>query len=243
MALSKEEMALMEQFLNGGTGGGATTAQKSSKEKKRMPGSSDALLDDMFSVPSMGMPATGKRQGGSSFGGISRPMPRSQASGAGRVMGALAFLFGGVAWLEGARFTRDGWIQFVNGLCYRLYIPWQVPELPWWAMMGLMFGIALAYSHVELNKLPISIPPGFRNLMRFRLWTVEWDWRVWAVVLVIIFSDVATTFVGAKNHDPNDIQILVQFARNNAQLAAYAFAITFLPDRLCRWGWHEMTGR
>lgn len=166
--------------------------------------------------------------------------PRTPTS---RLVGVFAILIGVPLWFEAARFTRDGWILGINWFAERLSIPLRVPPIDWRVALVLALALGVSYSRIE-SQPPIRPPKDWRkNMFRFRLWTVNRTWQVWAVWLFLIVTDIATTYVGARARggDPNELQILRDMAATGAALVTYAILLTFAPDGLIRYGWHTLT--
>lgn len=162
--------------------------------------------------------------------------PRSRS----RIVGFFALLIGVPFWLEAARFTRDGWIVFVDWLCARFGVPWQVPPLDWRVGIVLLILFGIGYSYVEIVKLPVRLPADWRkDFLSFDKWRIEQRWEAWVVWLVLIVSDVATTYVGARRPDPSGLAIMRDIAASSGALALYAILLTFIPDRLARFGWRS----
>ena len=172
-----------------------------------------------------------------------RPIGRSTRSGNSRIVGLFALIIGVPFWLEAARFTRDGWINFVNWLCVRFGIPYEVPALDWRVAMALLVLIGTAYSYVEIGKQPIRWPKDWRNdFADFSKWRFERRWEAWLVWAVLIVSDVWTTYSGAKHPDPSGLAIMRDVAAASGTLAIYAILMTFIPDRLVRFGRRALFG-
>jgi hypothetical protein len=161
-----------------------------------------------------------------------------------RVLGLFAILFGAPLWLEAARFTRDGWILFVNWTCARFGVPWQVPALHWLVSLAALLIIGLCYSHVELVKQPIVPPRNWRkDFLDWSKWRFERRWEAWVVWVLLVVSDIGTTYAGAREPDPSGLAVLRDIARAGTALAVYAILMTFLPDRLIRFGWRALRGK
>jgi hypothetical protein len=170
----------------------------------------------------------------------SLPVPRTNPS---RLVGLFAMLFGIPLWLEAARFTRDGWILFINWLCQRFSIPWHIGALDWRVAIGLIVLLGFAYSYVEMVKQPVRMPRNWRqDGLNFKAWKFERRWEAWVVWVVLIASDIGTTYAGAKNPDPSGLALMRDIIASGGLLAAYAIILTFIPDRLVRFGWRALTG-
>jgi hypothetical protein len=168
------------------------------------------------------------------------PVVRRNSS---RLVGMFAMLFGIPLWLEAARFTRDGWILFINWLCQRFSVPWQVPMLDWRVAMALIVILGFSYSYVEMVKQPVRMPRNWRqDALNFKAWKFERRWEAWIVWLVLIASDIGTTYAGAKNPDPSGLALMRDIIASGGLLAAYAIMLTFIPDRLVRFGWRAIKG-
>lgn len=164
-------------------------------------------------------------------------------TGSSRVVGLFALLFGIPLWLEAARFTRDGWILFIDWVCARFAIPWHVPPLHWGVALSLIAILGFGYSYVEMAKQPVRLPRNWRkDWLDFKAWKFERRWEAWIVWIVLIASDIGTTYAGAKNPDPSGLAIMRDIVAAGGLLAAYAIILTFIPDRLVRYGWRAMTG-
>jgi hypothetical protein len=164
-------------------------------------------------------------------------------AGSSRIVGFFALLIGIPFYAEAARFTRDGWLAFVDWLCARIGIPWRVPSLDWRVALGLLILIAAAYSYVEMVKQPIRLPRNLKqDLFHFKLWKFERKWEVWVVWLVLIVSDVGTTYIGARQPDPSGLAIMRDIASASISLGVYAILLTFIPDRLIRFGLRALKG-
>lgn len=171
----------------------------------------------------------------------SDPIPRTTSSS--RIVGLFALLFGIPLWLEAARFTRDGWILFLNWVCLRFSIPWQVPTPDWRVAIALIVILGFGYSYVEMVKQPVRLPRNWRkDAFNFRSWRFERRWEAWVVWVVLIASDIGTTYAGAKNPDPSGLAIMRDIVASGGMLAAYAIILTFVPDRLIRFGWRAFKG-
>lgn len=180
----------------------------------------------------------------------------TRVSGSSRIVGVFALLFGIPLWLEAARFTRDGWILFINWICTRFQIggaePWQIGALDWRVGLALIVLLGFGYSYVEMWKQPIKLPQKCETARGFKAWRMaasdlkawrfERRWEAWIVWAVLIASDVATTYAGAQKPDPSGLAIMRDIAAAGGALTLYAIILTFIPDRLARYGIKALFG-
>lgn len=150
------------------------------------------------------------------------------------------------AWLEGARTTREGWIQAINWGLARLHIQASIPaseKWHWGVALGILIALGYGYSRVEINHAPIRPPRNWRKeFFRWSAWHVEPAWQLWLVWFVLIVSDVGTMYLGARQPQPGDAAIFHQIAASGQIAASYAILMTFIPDQLFRYGWRMLRG-
>lgn len=178
-------------------------------------------------------------------GGKTAPAQKAKATASTPwLIGVFALIFGGIPWLEGARTTRDGWVIALNWVLDRLALPFALPAATawtWWLSIGAMVALGLGYSIVELRFGPVRLPSN-ANLFKPAAWHINRSWQVWMVWLIIIITDVGTMYLGARQARLDDPAILQQIAASGRAAAIYAMIITFVPDRLVRWGWQRLRG-
>lgn len=200
---------------------------------------------EMVDIGSLGKPA--QRQQAEPQSKVASAPKSAQPQGGARpglLIGVFAFLFGAIPWLEGARTTRDGWVIALNWILDRLHIPAQIPAStlwPWWGAVCALFVLGIGYSVVELRFAPMRIPAS-SQILNANAWRINHSWQAWIVWLVIIITDVGTMYLGARQARPDDPAILRQIAESGQAAAIYAIIITFVPDRLARWGWKTARG-
>lgn len=171
-----------------------------------------------------------------------QPVTTTHRRAASRVVALFAFAIGLPFWLDGARYTRDGWIAFLNWLALRLGIPGQVPPLSWQVAIGAMIAMGLAYSYIEMGRQPFTLPPR-AQFFRLAAWHIECSWQVWLVWIVLIVSDIGTTYAGIRQARPDELVVLQSIGATTVSAALYGFTITFVPDRLLRYGWRGIWGK
>lgn len=180
-------------------------------------------------------------------GGKTAPAQKAKATASTPwLIGVFALIFGGIPWLEGARTTRDGWVIALNWVLDRLALPFALPAATawtWWLSIGAMVALGLGYSLVELRAAPLRLPKDLReDFLNPSAWYISRSWQVWLTWIVIIFTDVVTMYLGARAAGPDDPVLLQQIAAARTTSWIYAIIITFIPDRLIRFGWRSMRG-
>lgn len=162
-----------------------------------------------------------------------------------RALGLFALALAVPLWLEGARTTRDGWVVAANWLLARFSIPLAVQPASMWAWyvaLGALIGLGLLYSRIELQA-PIRWPANIRrDFFVWSKWRIERTWQVWAVWLVLVVTDVGTMYLGARSPEPGAAPVFVQVAAATQLAAVYAIIVTFVPERLALFGWHNVKG-
>lgn len=175
-----------------------------------------------------------------------KPAGKKTARDGAPIIGLFAFLFGVPAWLEGARTTRDGWVFGLNWVLDRAALPFHITSASawhWGASIGLMIALGWAYSRVELRWAPVRPPKDLRrDFFNPTAWHFNRSGVVWLIWLLVLFTDVLTMFLGARQARPSDPTFLRQIAASVTAAWIYAIIITFLPDRLIRFGWRSIRG-
>jgi hypothetical protein len=60
------------------------------------------------------------------------------------------------------------------------------------------------------------------------------------IFLVIIASDVGTTYMGIQNPPKGSWKLMSDVAKSSGLSGLLAIIVTFLPDRLVRWSWRRL---
>lgn len=174
-----------------------------------------------------------------------KPLPAAIPIGDARLRGVFALAIAVPMWLEGARTTRDGWVLVINAILERFDVPVVIPPAAnwaWWAALGVLVGMGYAYSRVEV-ALPFRPPRELRrDFFKVGLWRFDRTWEIWIVWLVLVVSDVATTYVGVRSPAPDAATIFQQLAQFGPIAALYALVLTFVPERLAIYGWRRLRG-
>lgn len=144
--------------------------------------------------------------------------PRAH-SGGDWAIGITLIVFGVIGWLSGARYTLFGWVIGLNMFFAWLGLPIVLPTpQSWWILIALPIGIV--YSRVEMQALSIRSRHG-SALARF---TIGW--------LLIVFTDVFTTYLGVRSPAPGAWPITQTIASSAALALIWASILTFVSDWL-----------
>jgi hypothetical protein len=141
--------------------------------------------------------------------------PKPQAS-----LYALAivlFIFGGIGWLAGGKYTVEGWIVALNMFARWIGIEQQLTVPRGWWLVGAVLVSGVVYSKVEVLAL--------RN-------TVQRMPAFWIGWLLIVATDIGSTLLGVLNPAPNAAPILIQLASIVPLAIVWAIALTFVPEWL-----------
>jgi hypothetical protein len=132
----------------------------------------------------------------------------------------LLFLFGAPLWLAGARYTLDGWLTGANFLAGWLHTPWRVPALEWRVYLGLVIGLGLAYSAVE-----VALYTTARARRLGRVPTV-----LWALWLLVLLTDIGSTFLGVITPEPGAPPLATWAAQTWVVAGIWSTVLTFGPE-------------
>jgi len=135
-----------------------------------------------------------------------------------RVGGVLLALFGLLLWVAGCRYTLLGWHAALNWFFAWLGLSDQLPPIIGRGVF-LALPLGLLYSLVELRR-----PWSYRVRERESL---ALYWIVW---ILIVVSDVGTTFLGVTTPGENASTLAQQIAASVGASALWALVLTFIPE-------------
>jgi len=142
-------------------------------------------------------------------------------------LGIVAILVGIIFWPLGARYSLQGWIEFVNLILGLVRLPVRVPmPVGWWWLWFVPVG--MIYSAVEVLVRP-SLPASWHQLP-------AWMMAV-ALLLLMHGTDIGSTLLGYLFPDPGAWRIH-QWAANDGlwALVLWSLALTYLPERAIKYG-------
>lgn len=149
---------------------------------------------------------------------LTTPRPRAR-SGGDWAIGVTLITFGCIGWLSGARYTLFGWVVGLNMFFAWLGLPIVIPTpVGWWILA--MLPIGLVYSRVEMQALRARTQHG-SALARF---VIGW--------LLIVFTDVFTTYLGVRAPAPGAWPITQTIAASALLSLWWAAILTFVSDWL-----------
>lgn len=137
-------------------------------------------------------------------------------------VGVVLLAFGVPGWLAGGRYTVDGWVVWLNWFSTWLHIPASIPRIAGWGLL-LVLPVAYIYSQVEVTHRPVR--------------RVGSHWRsagplFWAAWLLIVATDVGSTYQGVRAPAPGAWEITRQVAAEPWLAFFWASILTFAPERL-----------
>lgn len=147
----------------------------------------------------------------------------------GLAVALLALAFGIAFWAVGGKYTLDGWVIGLNVLLGHLQLPARIPRpAGWWIL--LFIPLALAYTWVELRARPQRPKPG--ELDRWMIAALLW--------LIVILTDIGSTFAGVQNPGPRPWPISVWLAETDLAGGVWSVLLTFFPELLILYGLREL---
>lgn len=134
-------------------------------------------------------------------------------------LGIVLLLAGTVGWLSGARYTLLGGVAALNLFLGWLSLPVVIPAPAGWAIL-IALPIGALYSQVETRVWYQ------RNtiLMRSPLFWIGW--------LLIVGTDVGSTWLGVRQVAPDSWLLTKQLAANGWIALAWSIILTFAPEWL-----------
>jgi hypothetical protein len=132
-------------------------------------------------------------------------------------LGLVLVIFGAIGWIAGSKYTLFGWVDGLNLLLSWLGLPFNVPT-PAGYFILIAIPLGIMYSRVETRIWHRRS----EALMRTPLFWLGW--------LIIVLSDVATTFLGVRIISADSWQISQQIAGSLPIAAIIAGVLTFAPE-------------
>ena len=134
-------------------------------------------------------------------------------------IGSTLIIFGLMGWLTGARYTLFGWVVGLNLFFAWLGLPIAIPTPAGWWILA-MIPIGIAYSRVELQVWNAHRRRG----QALALFLVGW--------LLIVATDVGTTYLGVRAPQPGAWPITQTIAANAGLAFVWSAVLTFASDWL-----------
>lgn len=125
------------------------------------------------------------------------------------------FVFGGIGWIAGGKYTVEGWIVALNMFARWIGIDQQLTVPRGWWLVGAILVSGIIYSKVELLALRSTVQrmPAF--------------WISWALIFL---TDIGSTFFGVVNPAPDAAPIFHQLAGIPIIAVVWALVLTLLPE-------------
>lgn len=132
------------------------------------------------------------------------------------------FVFGAIGWIAGGKYTVEGWIIALNMFGRWVGVAAPIAQPRGWPLVALIVISGIMYSRVELLM--------WRN-------TVQRMPSFWIAWLLIIVSDVGSTFVGVISPPADAAPTLITLAAMPAFAFVWALVLTFMPEYLLVSAW------
>lgn len=132
-------------------------------------------------------------------------------------LGIVLIVFGAFGWLVSAKYTLFGWVIGVNYALTWLGLPLHVPVPVGWFVL-LMVPLGIIYSRVETRIWHRRSSA----LMRTPLFWLGW--------LIIVGTDVYSTWLGVRIVSPESWTFAQQIAANVWAALFWAAFLTFVPE-------------
>jgi hypothetical protein len=133
------------------------------------------------------------------------------------LIGLPLLAFGIPLWILAAKTTVDGWVAALNWFVGLFRIAPIIGALNGWLYIGLAAGIGLLYSKIEMH-----IPFSKANPRPDTFSVFGW--------VILVISDVASTFFGLYPARADMVDVQTQIAHNLVFALIIAIIGTFLPD-------------
>lgn len=127
------------------------------------------------------------------------------------------FVFGGLGWIAGGKYTVEGWVVALNMFARWIGIAQQLTVPRGWWLVGAVVVSGVVYSKVELLA--------WRN-------TVHRMPSFWMGWLLIVLTDIGSTLLGVMNPAPDAAPVFLQLASIAPAAIAWALILTAAPEYL-----------
>lgn len=132
-------------------------------------------------------------------------------------LAVVLFIFGGIGWIAGGKYTVEGWVVALNMFARWIGIGQQLTVPRGWWLVGAVVVSGFLYSKVELLA--------WRN-------TVHRLPSFWIGWLLIVATDVGSTLLGVLNPAPDAAPIFHQIAAIAPAAIFWALVLTAAPEYL-----------
>jgi hypothetical protein len=142
-------------------------------------------------------------------------------------LGLVAIITGCIFWPLGARYSLEGWIQFLNLLLGLVRLPARLPmPTGWWWLLFVPLG--LLYSAVELLVRP-GLPASWHQMPSWLL--------ALALLLLVHGTDIGSTLFGYLL-PPANAWAIHRWAAGEGlwALVLWSLALTYLPEHAIKFG-------
>ena len=131
-------------------------------------------------------------------------------------LGVALMVFGGALWIASAKYTLLGWVVGLNTALAWLGLPLRVPAPVSYAIL-LAVPLGVIYSRVETR-----VWQGSRTIFRAPLFWLGW--------IVIVATDVGSTYLGVRTPAADAWPITIQIASSALVSFVVSLVLTFIPE-------------
>jgi len=159
-----------------------------------------------------------------------------------KALGLAALIVGGYFWLEGAKYSAVGALEFANFVFRQLYLPWRLPtmaiQIDWYIWLPLLLSLGALFSKVEVKDRPF-VAPAWEHITDSAQWVFHRGWEAWLIWLTVLAADAITTAIGIRNPAPDAMTVAKQIAASPLLATVTALVYTLMPEQLIVFGWRQ----
>lgn len=153
----------------------------------------------------------------------SEPLKSKRPGGAVSI-GITLIVFGVIGWATGARYTLFGWVIGLNLFFAWLGLPIMIPTpTGWWVLALIPVGVLYSRAELQIWKVRTARGEALARLL------IGW--------LLIIATDVGSTYIGVRTPQPEAWPITMSIAASAFLSFAWAVILTFASDWLILLGY------
>lgn len=153
---------------------------------------------------------------------LNKATARPPASGNLWALGIVLFVFGGLGWIAGGKYTVEGWVVALNMFARWIGIDQQLSVPRGWWLVAAVALSGVVYSRVELLAWR-------KNAQRLPTFWIGW--------VLIVLTDVGSTLLGVLNPAQDAAPVFHQLAAMLPAAVFWALVLTAAPEYLILGAW------